>query len=33
MFKKADSALTIGDLIVKKDYNIVVYCGYDAEKG
>lgn len=33
MFKKADSALTIGDLIAKKDYNIVVYCGYDAEKG
>ena len=32
MFKKADSALTIGDLIAEKDYSIVVYCGYDVEK-
>ena len=24
--------MTIGDLIAGKDYRVVAYCGYDAEK-
>lgn len=32
MYTKVDSTMTIGDLIAGKDYRVVVYCGYDAEK-
>ena len=32
MYTKVDSTMTIGYLIAGKDYRVVVYCGYDAEK-
>lgn len=32
MYTKVDSTMTIGDLIAGKDYRVVAYCGYDAEK-